>query len=223
MDVACEYCQAKFKIPDEKVPQNQLFAIACPKCKNKISIDTRVEGGARAPVREAGEARTLVDEVVAGSYDASDKPFDFIEEGALTALICESDEGVGEKIKAALVSIGYHTTTPGNARETLKRMRFHQFDMVVINERFDATNPDQNNILRYIERLGMDVRRNMYVVLVTGRFRTMDNMIAFNKSVNLTVNLSNIDDLEKIIRRGLAENDVFYKVFRESLQRVGRN
>jgi len=222
MDVACEHCQAKFKIPDEKVPQNQVFAITCPKCKKKISVDTRTESAPPPPKPERKGAPTLADEVASESYDASDKPFDFLEEGAQTALICESDEAVVNNIQTALENIGYHITVPKNAREVLKQMRFHLFDIVVINEMFDTSNPDQNNILRYMDRLGMETRRNMFVVLITDRFRTMDNMIAFNKSVNLIVNLSNVAELEKIIRRGLVDNDAFYKIFRESLIKAGR-
>ena len=109
-----------------------------------------------------------------------------------------------------------------NAREVLKQMRFHVFDMVVINEMFDTRDPDQNNILRYMERLGMDTRRQMYVVLLTDRFRTNDNMVTFNKSVNLVLNRSNMDRMEKIIQRGITETTAFYKVYKESLIKAGR-
>ena len=67
----------------------------------------------------------------------------------------------------------------------------------------------------------MDTRRKIFVVLVTDRFRTMDNMIAFNKSVNLVVNLKNIDEIEKVLKRGIADNELFYRTFRESLGKTG--
>jgi hypothetical protein len=50
----------------------------------------------------------------------------------------------------------------------------------------------------------------------------MDNMAAFNKSVNLIINLKNINEIEKILRRGLADNKAFYRVFKESLIKTGR-
>ena len=222
MDVSCENCQARFKIPDEKVPKNQVFAITCPKCKEKISIDTRTATDKPAAKPEPKRDKTLVDEVASGSYDASDRPFDFLEEGAETALICEPDEAVREKIRTVLEMMGYHTTSPKNAREVLKQMRFHVFELVAINERFDTPDPDQNNILRYMERLPMDTRRNMFVVLLSDRFRTNDNMAAFNKSVNLIVSLENIDNFEKVVQRGVSENTLFYKVYKESLTKAGR-
>jgi len=68
----------------------------------------------------------------------------------------------------------------------------------------------------------MSIRRNIFVTLITNRFRTMDNMAAFNKSVNLIINLKNINEIEKILRRGVADNEVFYRVFKESLIKTGR-
>lgn len=229
MDVACDKCPAKFKIPDEKIPKGQAFAVTCPKCQNKISIDARAdappppkETPAPAAKPEPAKEKTLLDEVDADAYDAEAKPFDFLEEGAETALLCEPDKTVRSKIRKALDNLGYHTTEPDSAREVLKQMRFHVFDMVVINELFDTSNPDLNNVLKYLDQLPMVTRRNIFVALVTDRFRTNDNMAAFNKSVNLVINLKNIDDCEKILKRAVADNTAFYRVFKETLIKFGK-
>ncbi|NQT69176.1 MAG: zinc-ribbon domain-containing protein [Desulfobacteraceae bacterium] len=229
MDVACDKCPAKFKIPDEKIPKGQAFAVTCPKCQNKISIDARAdappppkETPAPAAKPEPAKEKTLLDEVDADAYDAEEKPFDFLEEGAETALLCEPDQTVRSKIRKALDNLGYHTTEPDSAREVLKQMRFHVFDMVVINELFDTSNPDLNNVLKYLDQLPMITRRNIFVALVTDRFRTNDNMAAFNKSVNLVINPKNIDDCEKILKRAVADNTAFYRVFKETLMKFGR-
>jgi hypothetical protein len=47
-------------------------------------------------------------------------------------------------------------------------------------------------------------------------------MAAFNKSVNLVINPKNIDDFEKILKRALADNIAFYRVFKETLMKFGR-
>jgi len=118
--------------------------------------------------------------------------------------------------------MGYHTTAPQTYKDTLKQMRFHVFDMVVLNESFGTRDPDMNSVLKYLDRLNMSIRRNIFLALITTRFRTMDNMTAFNKSVNLIINLKNINEIEKILRRGLADNKAFYRVFKESLIKTGR-
>jgi hypothetical protein len=76
--------------------------------------------------------------------------------------------------------------------------------------------------MKYLERLPMAIRRKIFVVLATNRFRTMDNMAAFNKSVNIVVNTKNIDEIGKIIKRGLSDNTAFYCVFKDALVKIGR-
>lgn len=229
MDIICDKCQAKFKIPDEKVPKGQVFSLACPKCKNKISIDTRSgephahEKTSAAPAKpKPAQEKSLIDEVSSGTYDASEKPFDFVEEGAQTALVCEPDPDARTKIKTGLEKLGYHITEPKSPIDALKQMRFHVFDMVVINEMFGTENPDENNILRYLDRLVMVTRRNIFVTLITDRFRTSDNMAAFNKSVNIVINLKNIDEIQKILKRSVADNETFYRIYKETLIKTGR-
>ena len=119
MNISCKNCRSKFKIPDEKVPKEQTFSLTCPQCSAKVIVDTRVgsqpESNSTSPsIDRKGieKKKTLIDEVDANTYDASDKPFDFVEEGVETALLCESDPANKAKIKAALHNMNYHITTP---------------------------------------------------------------------------------------------------------------
>ena len=227
MDVSCDKCQARFKIPDEKVPKGKSFSLKCPKCKEKFTVSPQMETAADAdappaPAPSEPPAQTLFDEASTDSYDASERPFDFVEEGVETALICEGDPVYREKIQAALEALGYRVTYPANSREALKQMRFHVFDMVVINEKFDSPDPDHNNVMRYLEMLSMGVRRNIFVTMISDRFRTGDKMAAFHKSVNMVVGVSHIDEIEKVLKHGITENDIFYRVYKESLVKAGR-
>ena len=214
MNIICENCQSKFKIPDEKIPAGRRATVACPKCKGKISLGDKM--GAPATKVNVDNANSN------GSYDASEKPFDFIEEEGLTALVCESNPMVQTTISAALELMEYQITKAESTRDALKRMRYHNYDLFVVNENFDTDNPESNGILLYLERLNMLVRRNMFIALISDRFRTMDNMMALNKSVNLIINIKNVDDIGKILSRGITDNEFFYRVFKGTLKEVGR-
>ena len=210
MDIICTSCQSKFKIANDKIPANKRTTVACPKCKGYITLKPR-KGSA------GGGSTSSI-----SSYDAAEKPFDFIEEEGLTALVCESNPSVRRTITNALEVLDYQITEAESARDALKRMRYHNYDLFVINEQFDTDNPESNGILLYLERLSMLVRRNMYVALISNRFRTMDNMMALNKSVNLIINIKNIEDIGKILSRGITDNEYFYRIFKGTLQEVGR-
>jgi hypothetical protein len=229
MNISCEKCQSKFKIPDEKIPKGQKFSLTCPQCNAKVVVDARSDSPPSSDKNSISSEKdntenekTIIDEVDADSYDASDKPFDFIEEGVKTALLCEPDASLQKKIKTALYDMDYHITAPQLPKDALKQMRFHVFDMVVLNERFGTQNPDMNPVLNYLNRLNMSIRRNIFVALITDRFRTMDNMAAFNRSVNMIVNMKNIEEIEKILRRGISDYEAFYRVYKRALLKAGR-
>ena len=214
MNIICNNCQSKFKIPDHKIPAGKRATVACPRCKGKISL------GAQSG-KPAGRVSS-VDESSNSSYDATEKPFDFIEEEGLTALVCESNPLVRKTICDALELLEYQITEAESTRDALKRMRYHNYDLFVINENFDTENPESNGILLYLERLSMGVRRNMFIALISTRFRTMDNMMALNKSANLIINIKNIEDIGKILSRGITDNEYFYRVFKATLKETGR-
>jgi CheY-like chemotaxis protein len=167
------------------------------------------------------EGNTLLEEVASG-YDAADRPFDFVEAGDATALICEPDPAIREKISDGLQKIEYLITTPATAKDALKAMRFHVFDVIILNELFDTADPQANGVLTYLEEMPMATRRRSFVALLSARFRTMDNMAAFNRSVNIVINLQNIDEMGKIIKKGIADNKAFYHVFLETLKKMGK-
>ena len=168
------------------------------------------------------EQKALLNEVASEGYDAADRPFDFVGEGGATALVCEPDPAVREKIGGGLKDLGYQVTAPEKAKDALKAMRFHVFDVVVVNELFDTANPEANDVLQYLENLNMATRRRTFVALVSEKCRTMDNMAAFNRSVNIVINLNSIEDTGKIIKQGVADNKAFYHIFQETLQKMGK-
>lgn len=209
MQVICEECQAKFKIPDDKIPAGKKATIRCPKCKGKIIIG-------------ASSAEMDIFEENGDQYDAAEKPFDFIEEEGKTALVCEQDNAIREQMTSVLELMEYYITVPESSRDALKKMRYHNYDIILINELFDTPDPGANGVLIYLERLNMAIRRNIYVAMLTTRYRTMDHMAALNKSVNLIINLQNIGDFGKILNRGLTDHNLFYRVYRDVLKKLGR-
>ncbi len=216
MEIICDSCESKFRIADDKLPKDKTAFLKCPKCKNRISVPPAKDKD-DADQADFEEDFFSFDEEESEGYDASDKPFDFVEEEGKTALLCEADPMIKKAIIPVLDVLEYHITEAKNGREALKTMRYHSYDLIVVNEYFDAKNPDANGVLIYLERLNMAIRRNIFVAMITRRFRTMDNMTAFQKSVNMAVNVDNIADFDKILRRGMADSGIFYQAYKDCL------
>ena len=237
MNVVCNDCQSKFRIPDEKIPPGKTASFACPKCKSKITVGLNDKRDDVGQVTAGDETINALKDVLYGNdsgsvdgekdlsdiiyqYDASEKPFDFIEKERKTALICESDSTINQPITDVLRSMAYQISNAQNAREALRMMWYHLFDLIVVDENFNTDNPETNPVMKHLEDLNMSVRRNIYVVMISKRFRTMDQMMAFNKSVNLIINAGKIDQTEQVLKRGLSDQEILYQIYKDKLAKA---
>ncbi|MBE9581058.1 MAG: zinc-ribbon domain-containing protein [Proteobacteria bacterium] len=219
MEIVCQNCKAKFRISDEKLPPGRTASIKCPKCQTRMEIDTHSDA---VRTTEMSNLEAMMHEVDSGDYDAVEQPFDYIQEGMETALLCEHDLEAKQKLRTVLERLNYHVVEAASARNALKYMRFHTYDLVILNITFDAASTKSNHVLQYLAHIPISVRRNMFVALLGKGFRTKDNMLAFDKSVNLIVSSQDIDDVENILKGALREHEAFYEVFKESLKKSGR-
>ena len=229
MNIVCSKCQGKFTIPAEKIPTSATAHFKCPRCGNRLSVGPekkkapeRAEGIGNFGFEEEEVATPSISFDEGEAVEDYDNPFDFVEEEGLTALICENNPEVQDKIKISLDLMEYSVKVAANTRDALRNLRYHVYDVVVINESFDALNPESNGILIYLNRLNISIRRNMTVFLITEKCRTHDNMAALDKSVNMVVNVNDIEMIDSFLERGYAENDMFYRIYKEYLTKAGR-
>ncbi|MCP4118047.1 MAG: hypothetical protein GY737_22130 [Desulfobacteraceae bacterium] len=212
MEIVCNSCQAKLNIPDHKLPKGKKASFNCPKCRERIHI--------LATATPTATGLTGEKPAVSTAYDASDKPFDFVEEDKRTALICMGGEAARTRVSDALEDMGHAVTWAADVEQALTRMKYHLFNVVVVDDRFDI--PGNPGVLETLRSLGMASRRRIFVALISERFRTLDNMAAFHQSVNLVVNGKRLDDIKKILVRGVQDHERFYAVFTDSLKATGK-
>jgi predicted Zn finger-like uncharacterized protein len=236
MEITCSNCNTKLNVPDDKIPKGQTVIINCPKCKNRITLDVRKiateELFLEDAAAESGELdmRSILEKKekpATASYDyddySGDQTLDFFEEGAKVSLVILKRDDNREKVGAALEWLGYKCVYAENTRDALGKLRFHSFNMVILSDGFDNQDISYSPIMNYLNRLPMSSRRKIFVVLIGDRFKTIDEMMAFALSANTVVNIKDIDKLTFILKKGLAENEKFYKVLLDTLAEVGKD
>jgi CheY-like chemotaxis protein len=137
-------------------------------------------------------------------------------------LVCENAPERQMIIQAALEQLGYTMLPATAAEEACERLRRQTFEIVIVDERFESSGVLDNAVLRMLNTMPIGLRRHIFVVLLGREFKTFDNMMAFARSVNVVVNLNDLPHLPAIIRKGLEDNNDFYRVFREMLAEVGK-
>jgi len=227
MKITCANCQATLKVPEGKIVEGKPTTFKCPKCKESISVGESPEDDKQdlpSPDTDTNDddMEFDFDDTIPDEYDPPDKTFEFIEDEGKTALICESDKKNRNIIKPVLDFMEYHISVVDNVREAIKNIRYHTFDIIIFNENFGTKDPDKNGILIYISRLPMSIRRNIFTLMITERFDTLDHMMTLGKSVDMIINTNNMDEFEKILEHGLSSNNIFYRLYAEELKNAGK-
>ena len=227
MEIKCGSCDKKIVIPEEKIPSGKSFSLRCPTCKGKINVDGTDQEEKNDLAKFGQELKHEQPKNAPGesgstNYDATEKPFDFLEEEGLTAMVCENDPAAIQKIREVLDIMDYSVTVPESTRDALRKMKYHLYDLILVNETFDGSDPKANGILIYLERMNMSERRNIFVGLITKQFATRDNMAAFLKSVNITINQKDVLHIDRILKSAINENELFFMVYKESLKKISK-
>lgn len=223
MKVECKGCQSKLNIPDDKLDPGTEFSFNCPKCKTQNTI--------QIPLGSMNESDSDESKPVKQQTAAKSSSFDgyelegaeeFYEEGARLALICFNNDSLRTQIDGIVKNLGYLPVYPTSARDALRRIRMNQFDMVLIHENYEGMTLEANAILHFIQPMETPRRRKMFVAFFTDKYQSFDQMSAFALSVNLLVNLSDQDQFDKILHRGLSEYQRFYRVFFDVMTEMGK-
>lgn len=164
----------------------------------------------------------MAPEEIEEDLDYSGRPFDYRDMDTSTAMVCDDDQTVKQKIRENLKTLNFNVIEPTTSKEALKYTTFQVFNVIVANESFNVNRDGSNKILEYLDGLPMSIRRQIFVVLISSTFATMDYMNTLNKSVNLIINKEEISELGLILKKEMEENEYFYHVFRDFQRKLGK-
>ena len=250
MDVTCTSCGTKLKIPDSKLPppQVRMVSITCPKCKSRLKIDRDQPGGGLAPQKKAEvkaqaepapkkkqDAQKPIQAKVAEEkeetktpifeyeYDEDISPLEFYEEGTKLALVLNGDATSVKEITSVLEGLTYRTVVPSSIKEAMGKLLFHHFDLIMLSDGFDGLSLEESPIINYLNSLSMSVRRRIFLALFSKKFKTMDLLKAFGLSANLVINTDDLVNLSLVLKKGISDNEKFYKVFTDTIKETGKD
>jgi predicted Zn finger-like uncharacterized protein len=223
MEIKCEECHAVIQIPDERVPQNSTFRLNCPRCKRKILVNTKTPKSldeCRTDIDLAPSASAVTPPANDEAVDSLRDAMDYLSAGQSAALLCMNRTESRNEVKAMLEGLGYVVDIPTATDRALQRLRFNQYQVVLLDDDFDGESPSP--LAGYLASLNMNLRREMFVILIGQRFKTADRLQAFVESVNLIVHCDDLPQLVTFLSRGLRDHERFYKVFTECLIEAGK-
>jgi len=219
MQVTCNACQRSMNILDEKLPKDQAFSITCPGCKNKIKVDQPLKTPDPPTPPQQEEALDTAGMVVDQEEFEDDELVIYDENDQLALILDETNQSAWTQ---ALESRDYKIQYAKSPEHAVHKMKFTHFHFIALHENYGNKDLDNNTVYKTLIELPMVTRRNIFVALIGKNFKTLKNMQAFQKSVNVVINEKDINKLEDVLKKSISEIEIFYKVFKETLQSMGK-
>ena len=222
MQVECNECQRSMNIPDEKLPKDQAFSITCPGCKNKIKVDQhlKIQEYPTSPAPKPKEVLDAPSMVVEHEDFEDDDELVIYEEGDQLALVL--DEKNQSAWTEALESRDYKIQYAKSPEHAVHKMKFTHFHFIALSENYGNKGLDNNPVYQTLIKIPMVTRRNIFFALLGTNFKTLKNMQAFQKSANVVINEKDLKKLGDVLKKSITENEIFYKVFKETLHSMGK-
>lgn len=220
MEVICQNCSKRLLVPDEKLPQKGLFYITCPQCKEKITVNLKKES---LPAGEDVLQQTVIPPREGGELPSKvSTTSEAYSEILKTVLICEDNHERQNEITSILRGMNYKVDVSQSTYDAFDKIRFTQYDVIVLNENFDGSSPENNEVLEHLQNMPMNSRRNIFLALMGQNLKTLDNAEAFSKSVNAVINAKDLSNLKSILTKSIQDHERFYRILKDILKELGK-
>ena len=145
---------------------------------------------------------------------------EFIASGDKPALIAFTTPDWLEAAKTDLHGLGYKVHTAATHSDFLIRFAQNHYQLVLIEELFNANTPDENLTLAAVQNMSLGQRRHATFMLIGQSFQTFAPMEAFKNSVHAVVNSSELFLLKQLVEKAVADNAAFLQNFRAVQNRI---
>jgi predicted Zn finger-like uncharacterized protein len=128
------------------------------------------------------------------------------------ALVCAS-EPYREVAARKLSDSGCDVFVAEDTRQAIETMRANKMDVVLLEPQFDQAEQGSAFVIREINVLRPPQRRRLFFILLSPSLRTMDAHAAFLSNVNAVVNITDVEELPRIMEVSLREYNELYRDF----------
>jgi hypothetical protein len=223
MQVTCNACQRSMNIPDEKLPKDHAFSITCPECKTKFKVVQHLKPKKSESVPPPLKEKTVdtASMVVNPEEFEDDEGLVIYDKNDQIALVLDViNKDVWTK---ALEEKNFKIQYARSPEDAVHKMKFTHFHFVALYEKFGNVALDESPIYQKMIEMPMVTRRNIFFALVGANFKSLNNMQAYQKSANVVINEKDLEKLGDILKKSISENEIFYKVYKETLNAMEKS
>lgn len=206
MQTACPKCHKKLVIPDEKIPPNAPFKVACPNCKEPFTVSAHNE----APMQTTPETSNV------STSPPLPEP-DFFPPGVRVALLALRDNNWNNCLVDLLKEQGYHVTTTNDHVQAISKLQVNSYDMVILEDSEWGA-----NILRLIHAWTGTKRRQVNVTLIGENAFSLHPGHSFRKGVDAYFHNQDYPQAKKLLQAAMEGFDATYQAWHAASKSLGK-
>jgi len=224
MEIICPGCHTKYNISDDKLPDSDIVILRCPKCNQKIKLlRDKINKLKQEKVSIKNENKEISNSQNTPKYtekldiydEELSKGMEFFSSDTKTALFFASQAHAVQEISSRLQQLGFEVRKIRDVEELKARFRYHTYDLILICKLNENDNLIVDKLLTYINKMPMQVRRNIIVIYCHLTGNKLDTMQAFLYGVDITISPLDLTRLEEVIEKTEKNKKVLYRVFKE--------
>ncbi len=196
----CRRCRTVLSIPDDALRDKTAGELKCAVCQEAMVAED-------APVHQ-GKDLTLL-RMITGH--------------GKKVLVAIEEQALAEKVAQAMSGRDWNVVVSQTPASALSQLAGTQYDFVVLHARGTASSLREDPVLRYLQRLPMTQRRDLWLCLLCDESPTLDRMTAFRAGVNLVVNTQDVEQLQGMLHHVMGEYEIAYAKFNDELRSRGNS
>jgi len=146
--------------------------------------------------------------------------FEFIRPEDKPALLALTTPDYLSIAQTVLNELEYKIHTPLTHEDFIMRFAQIQYQLVVLEECFQCSSPEENISLRTLQTMPMNLRRHATVLLIGSDFQTMNPMQGFQQSVHAVIHPTDLLNLSGVVQKAIADNSIFLSTYYDTLRQL---
>ena len=223
----CPHCRVALKFSEDQLAKlNQALqnlepgkklTIKCPQCKQGIPLQAAKKSVPPAAGTVVPPAPPDLDWLKTGRFEEEEKV-----EDVPMALVLHPDREAGDKVKAAMESVGYRVVTAEKVEEAIEQMRFIRFACIAFHTDFEPGGLEKSVFHNYMRQMSMDRRRYIFYILIGPELHSLYDLEALAHSANLVVGEDDLGHFDLILRKAIPDYEELFGALLEELGAYGK-
>lgn len=212
MKVQCPKCGVRLEIPEERLPLGKKVVLQCPKCAERFPVQ-------REPLPTGSEGSESSEVYRKTSLDPELPGY---EEGQEYAFVMVDSEELKNGLLGQISQLGYRVHFEDDFDLAVQRLKIYKFKLLVFEEVYKGVPIIDSPVMEFLNQLNMMLRRDMFIVVIGEKLKTLDPMLAYSMSVETVINKKDLPKFYNIVSNAMRQKQTFYKAFIETMQELGK-